>query len=327
MKILVTGGAGYIGSFMVRKLLSEDHEVVIADSLEKGHKEVLPQGIPFMQGDLRDRSFVSQIFESHTFDGVIHFAAYISMAESMENPFIYFQNNILASLHIIEEMRKKNMNNFIFSSTAGVYGNPTKIPIPESHAKNPENPYGESKLMVENILSWYAKTKGLSAVALRYFNAAGADLAGSMGEQHEPETHIIPNIMKAVLQNKSFTLYGSDYQTPDGTCVRDYIHVLDLAQAHILALQKLQKDSGFFAYNVGTGKGYSNKEVVDMVKKVTGNEFAVETAARRPGDADTLVADVSRIKNELQFSPKYSDLETIITSAWKWHSRNTEVKS
>jgi UDP-glucose 4-epimerase len=323
MKILVTGGAGYIGSFMVQRLLSEGHEVVIADSLERGHRDVIPSNVTLLQGDLRDRIFVSRIFESHKFDGVIHFAAYISMAESMQNPFIYFQNNIQASLHIIEEMRKKNINNFIFSSTAGVYGNPTQIPIPEDHPKNPENPYGESKLMVERILLWYAKTKGLSSVVLRYFNAAGAALDGSRGEAHEPETHIIPNIMKAVLQNKSFTLFGDDYKTPDGTCVRDYIHVLDLAEAHMLALQKLQKEPGFYTYNVGTGNGYSNQEVIDMVKKITGKEFNVEIAARRPGDADTLVADVSCIKKDLQFAPKHSDLETIVTSVWKWHSKNT----
>lgn len=326
MKILVTGGAGYIGSFMVKRLLDEGYEVVVADSLERGFEKAIDKRALFKKGNLCDKIFVSTLFSENRFDGVIHFAAYISMGESMENPYIYFNNNINASLNIVEEMIRIGQNNFIFSSTAGVYGNPIQIPIPEDHPKNPENPYGESKLIVERILSWYGKTKNLSYGILRYFNAAGAALDGSMGEQHSPETHIIPNIMRAILEKKSFTLYGNDYETFDGTCVRDYIHVLDLVEAHVLGLNKLQITPGQYVYNAGTGEGNSNKEVIDMVKKVTGVDFVIEQAPRRPGDADVLIADPVKIQKELGFTPKNSDLQTIIESAWKWHKRNSELR-
>ena len=322
MKILVTGGAGYIGSFMIKHLIERGDEVVVVDNLERGHKESIDNRATFLQGDLLDKSFVGNVFANNKFDGIIHFAGYISMGESVENPYIYFQNNIFSSLNIMEEMVKTKTDNFIFSSTAGVYGNPTKLPIPEDHPKKPENPYGESKLIVEKLMNWYQKTHGLNSVALRYFNASGAALDGSLGEKHDPETHIIPNIIKAILENKSFKLFGTDYKTKDGTCVRDYIHVLDLANAHTLALEKLSKDKGMFSYNVGTGSGYSNKEVIEAVKRISGKNLNVEEGSRRPGDADELIADVSKIKSELNFIPQYSDLETIINSAWKWHSKN-----
>ena len=244
------------------------------------------------------------------------------MGESMEHPFMYFQNNTFGSLNLIEKAVEKGVKNIVFSSTAGIYGNPINLPIDEKHQKIPENPYGESKLMVEKILFWYAKTKGLSFAALRYFNAAGAAMDGSMGEEHEPESHIIPNIIKALLNKQPFNLFGDDYKTPDGTCVRDYIHVLDLVESHVLAIDKLTKEPGVYYYNVGTGKGYSNKEVVEMVRKVTGENFEVKIGPRRPGDADTLIADPTKIKNELGFEPKYSDLKTIIETAWKWHKGN-----
>lgn len=320
MKILVTGGAGFIGSFMVKNLLDTGHNVVVADSLERGYEDAIDSRAQFRKGDLRDQAFVSSLFQE-AFDGVIHFAAYISMGESMEDPFKYFDNNISASLNVIEEMRKAGQNNFIFSSTAGVYGNPVKIPIPEDHSKSPENPYGESKLMVEKILSWYGKTKGLNSVCLRYFNAAGAAEDGSLGERHFPETHIIPNIMNALLKNEQFTLFGTDYNTPDGTCIRDYIHVLDLVEAHVLALTKLQQQPGTYQFNVGTGRGYSNKEVLEMVEKISEQKVNVVYGERRPGDADQLIADVSKITTELGFAPKYSDLETIVKTAWQWHNK------
>jgi len=319
MKILVTGAAGYIAGFMSKRLLDDGHEVLVIDNLERGHKAIDSRAT-FTRGDLCDKAFVDRLFTEHKVEGVIHFAAYISMGESMENPYIYFHNNIMASLNIIEAMRANNINNFIFSSTAGVYGNPVHLPIPEDDPKNPENPYGESKLMVERLLSWYAKTKGLNYVVLRYFNAAGAALDGSMGEEHDPESHLIPNVINAVLENRPFKMFGSDYATPDGTCVRDYIHVLDLVEAHVLALKKLETSTGGFTYNVGTGKGYSNKQVVEMVKAVVGKEFPVEIGSRRPGDANELVADVSAIKRDLGFTAQYSDLKTIVESAWKWHS-------
>ena len=322
MKILVTGGAGYIGGFMLKRLLERGDEVVVADSLERGHKEVVDERAKFLQGNLLDDNFVESIFKDNKFDGVIHFAGFISMGESMENPFIYFQNNVFASLKILEEMVKTGTDNFIFSSSAGVYGNPVKLPIPEDHPTKPENPYGESKLMVEKIMKWYGVTKKLNTVALRYFNASGAALDGLMGENHSPESHIIPNIIKALLENREFNLFGNDYKTKDGTCVRDYIHVLDLAQAHLLAIDKLKKSPGNYVFNVGTGNGFSNKEIVEMVEKVSGKKINVKYSERRPGDADELVADTEKIKSELGFTPKYSDLETIVKTAWAWHSKN-----
>jgi UDP-glucose 4-epimerase len=320
MKYLITGGAGYIGSFMVKRLLEKGEEVVVIDSLERGHEEAVDNRAKFYAGNLLDKEFIGKVFTENKFDGVIHFAGFISMGESMENPYVYFQNNVFSSVNLIEEMVKTNTNNLIFSSTAGVYGNPTTVPIPEDHPKNPENPYSESKLMVEKIMSWYQKTKGLNCAALRYFNAAGAALDGTQGEAHAPETHIIPNIIKAILNKESFKLFGTDYKTTDGTCVRDYIHVLDLVEAHLLTLEKLQKDKGMFTYNIGTGNGHSNREVVEMVKKVSGVDLQVEESARRPGDADTLIADSSKIRQELGFNPQYSDLETIVKTAWAWHT-------
>lgn len=320
MNILVTGGAGYIGEFMVDRLIQDGHTVVVADSLEKGHKDVVNIKAEFLQGNLLDKKFVASLFENRHFDGVIHFAGFISMAESMQNPGIYFENNVISSMNVVEEMVKHSQTNFIFSSTAGVYGNPTQIPIPEDHEKHPTNPYGESKLMVEHVLAWYREVYGLSYTCLRYFNASGAALDGSKGEQHDPETHIIPNAIRALLAGREFTLFGSDYKTSDGTCVRDYIHVLDLAEAHTLALKKLISEPGGYTYNVGTGNGYSNKEIVEAIELVSGQKLTVAMKDRRPGDADELIADASRIKKELGFSPQYSDVKTIVESAWKWHS-------
>ena len=321
MNILVTGGAGYIGSFMTKYLLDRGDEVLVADSLERGHKEAVDQRAKLYTGNLLDKDFIGKIFSEHKVDSVINFAGYISMGESMQNPYIYFYNNLLSSLNLLEAMVKTGTNNFIFSSSAGVYGNPVKVPIPEDHPKNPENPYGESKLMVEKIMSWYQKTHGVSSVALRYFNASGAALDESLGEQHNPETHIIPSVIKAILEGTSFNLFGTDYNTKDGTCVRDYIHVLDLVEAHVLAIEKLKLDKGMYAYNVGTGNGYSNNEIIEMVKRVSGRQLSVAQSQRRLGDADELVADVAKIKTELGFIPKYSDLETIVKTAWQWHNK------
>lgn len=323
MKILVTGGAGYIGSFMVKHLLDRGDEVSVIDSLERGHKEAIDQRAKFYQGNLLEKQFVAKVFSENKFDAVINFAGFISMGESMKNPYIYFENNVFASLNLMEEMVKTGSNNFIFSSSAGVYGNPLNLPIPEDHQTNPENPYGESKLMVEKLMKWYQITHGLNCAALRYFNASGASLDGSSGENHSPESHLIPNIISAMLKAESFKLFGTDYKTKDGTCVRDYIHVLDLVEAHVLAIEKLTKDKGMYVYNVGTGNGYSNKEVIEMVKKVSGQVLNVEESPRRPGDADELVADVAKIKSELGFNPKYSDLETIVKTAWQWHSKRS----
>lgn len=321
MKILVTGGAGYIGSIMTKTLLDKRHNVLVVDSLERGNQEVIDKMADFKKGNLLDSEFVSEVFKDK-FDAVIHFAAYISMEESVKDPFIYFKNNVQGALNVIEEMVKSKNNNFIFSSTAGVYGTPEITPIPETHGKNPTNPYGESKLIVEKILDWYAKIFGLNFVSLRYFNAAGASIDGKLGESHPDETHIIPNAINALLKGSEFTLYGHDYNTKDGTCVRDYIHVLDLVESHILALDKLKKDKGGYFYNVGTGKGYSNKEVLEMIEKVSSRKLKLNMSERRPGDAEILIADPTKIKYELGFNPKYSDLKTIVETAWNWHKRS-----
>jgi len=326
MKILVTGGAGYIGSFMTKEAIDTGFEVVVADSLERGNKEVVDSRAELVVGDLKNKNFVESIFSQHKFDAVVHFAGYISMDESVTNPYIYFDNNVNASLNIIESMVRNNLNNFIFSSSAGVYGNPKEIPIKEDHPKNPTNPYGESKLIVEQMLSWYQKIHGLNFVSLRYFNAAGASLNAAIGENHNPETHIIPNVIKSILENKEFSLYGDDYKTKDGTCIRDYIHVLDLVEAHILAIDKLHKEKGGFFYNVGTGRGYSNKEMIETIERICGTSLKVKIEKRRRGDADSLIADPRKIHTELGFSPKHSDLETIIKTAWEWHKNNSKFK-
>ena len=324
MNVLVTGGAGYIGSFMVKRLLQDGIDVVVIDNLSRGHKEAVDQRATLLIGDISDGGFVDKMFNTHQIEAVIHFAAYISMGESMERPNMYFTNNTFGSLAFLEKMRENQIKKIIFSSTAGVYGSPEVSPIPEDHLKAPTNPYGESKRMVERILRWYQVIHGITFVSLRYFNASGAALDGSLGEQHDPETHLIPNAIKAALENRDFTLFGNDYQTEDGTCVRDYIHVLDLVEAHMLALKKLESETGAFSYNVGAGKGYSNKQVLDEIKKITGRDVRVKIASRRPGDVETLVADTKRIQDQLHFQPKYSDLETIVRSAWEYHKRNVK---
>lgn len=321
MKYLVTGGAGYIGSFMVKRLLDDGHQVVILDSLVRGHQTNIDKRAIFIQGSLLDKDLLIKVLSENKFDAVLHFAAYISMAESMEKPSLYFSNNVIATLNLLDAMVINKVDKFIFSSTAGVYGNPLQIPIPEDHPKSPENTYGESKLIVEKMLQWYEKITNINYVVFRYFNASGAALDGTMGESHEPETHIIPNAIKALIAGKQFTLYGNNYDTPDGTCVRDYIHVLDLVEAHVLGIKKLQEHKGGYLYNVGTGHGFSNQEIVNMVEKVSGRKLNIQMAGRRPGDASELVADPSKIQKELGFSPQYSDLETIVSSAWKWHSK------
>lgn len=327
MKILVTGGAGYIGSFMARRLLERGDEVIVLDNFSRGYKEAVDARARLIEGDVLDENLIDSLFTENRFDSILHFAGYISMAESMENPSMYFKNNVFGALRLIENAVKNNVGSFIFSSTAGIYGNPIKALIPEDHPTSPTNPYGESKLMVEKILSWYNKIYGLNFASLRYFNAAGASLDARLGEKHNPETHIVPLAIKSVLENSEFSLYGNDYNTKDGTCIRDYIHVIDLVESHVLVLDELIKDGnlptgrqGLF-YNVGSGKGYSNKQVLEMVKKVSGVYFKIKISGRRPGDAEVLIADPSKIKRELNFEPKYSDLETIVKTAWEWHKK------
>lgn len=320
MKIFIAGGAGYIGSHMVKKLIDDGHDVVVYDSLIYGHKEALPKNCRLVVGDLADIDKLEEIFDKENFEVGMHFAAFISMGESMENPRIYFRNNVFNTLNLLDTMVKFQVHKFIFSSSAGVYGNPEKIPIPEDHPKNPTNPYGETKVMVEKILQWYDISYGLKSVCLRYFNAAGASLNGQNGEAHDPETHIIPNAFKVVLgKSPYFELYGNNYPTKDGTCIRDYIHVLDLIDGHLKAMDYLVVNDKSSVYNIGTGHGFSNREILEMIKKVSGVDFKIEESPRRQGDANELVADPAKIKKELGWEPIYSDLETIVKTAWNWH--------
>lgn len=324
MKILVTGGAGYIGSFMAKRLLDDGHSVVVADSLERGHKSSLDPRAIFLKGNLLEKSFVEKLFLQHSYDCVMHFAAYIAVGESMRHPGLYFKDNVFTTVALLDAMKEHRVNKFIFSSTGTVYGTPSINPIPESHAKNPENPYAESKYMVEKILHWYYIAHGIGYAILRYFNASGAALDGSLGEDHDPETHMIPNAIKAAINNTEFHLFGDDYDTTDGTCIRDYIHVLDLIEAHVLTLKKLEKKNEEYVYNFGTGKGTTNRQVIDMVKKISGADFSIKIEERRAGDVAETVADPTKIKEELGFNPQHSDLETIIKTVWEWHKRSNK---
>lgn len=318
MNILVTGGGGYIGSFMVKALCDRGDTVFVIDSFQHGFRDAIDPRAQVYEGNLLDKEFVDKTIPQLDISAVIHFAGLIEVGESVKKPALYFETNIMSALHVIDAVKDKDVK-FIFSSTAAVYGNPLRVPIPEDHPKEPTNPYGESKLTIEKILIWYNHLYGLSFTALRYFNASGASLDGSMGERHVPETHIVPCAIKALLEKRPFHLFGQDFKTPDGSCVRDYIHVLDLVQAHLKALEHM-KQGGRAFMNVGTGNGYSNKQVLDMVNKVSGEKLEVIDDPRRAGDPDQLIADASLIQKDLGFKPEYSDLETIVKSAYLWHS-------
>jgi UDP-glucose 4-epimerase len=318
MKILVTGGAGYIGSVTVHELLNKGHEIVVYDNLVYGHEESV--SCKLIKGDLLDLNFLKDNVDG-SFDAVIHFAAYALAGESMQSPYKYFNSNIQGGLNLLEFMKDRKIPNIIFSSTCAIYGYPLTLPVTENESKKPESVYGESKLLFEQILPWYEKIYGIKHINLRYFNAAGASLDGKLGEDHNPETHIIPIAIQTALgKNQSFKLFGTDYDTPDGTCIRDYIHVVDLATAHIQALELITQSQNSNYYNLGTGNGHSNREVIDMVKKISGIDFKVEEVPRRPGDPAAIFADNQKAKKELGFDPKYSDLETIVKTAWEWHS-------
>jgi len=315
MKILVTGGAGYIGSVTVKNLLDKGHEVVVFDSLEYGHKEAV--NCPLIIGNLLDKESIKQL-DGYNFDGVIHFAAYLQVGESMENPYKYFQNNLMGGLNLLEFMKKKDIKNIVFSSTAAIFGEPKDEFLKEDDPKSPLSVYGQSKLMFEKILEWYDRIFGMKSISLRYFNASGASLDGKLGELHDPETHIIPVAIRKIIKNEEFSLYGTDYPTKDGTCIRDYIHVEDLAEAHILALDYLKKENKSASFNLGTRKGFSNREVLEMVEKVTGTKLKIKDAPRRPGDPPVLLADSSKAKKVLGWNPIHSDLEEIIKTAYEF---------
>ena len=316
MKILITGGAGYIGAITASEAVKAGHEVVVFDHFVS-HPPTKLGDIRYIEGDLLNPVDLEKLFMSEKPDAVMHFAAYIQMGESVKDPRKYYDNNVHGSRYLVESMLRAGVNNFVFASSAGVYGNPVHIPIPEDDPKEPENPYGETKLVIERMLRWYGQAYGLKSISIRFFNAAGA--TNSYGEDHHDESHIIPNIINAQKLGQDFVLFGNDYPTSDGTCIRDYIHVLDLASAFIMSAQMLISGGKTTVYNAGTGVGYSNKQVIEMVEKVSGKPVKVKYMARRPGDANELVADVTRIKAELGWTPKYSDLETIVKSAYEYH--------
>ena len=320
MNVLVCGGAGYIGSHTVYELIERGHSVVVVDSLIKGHKAAVHNDAKFYLGDIRDEDFMDKVFKENNIDAVIDFAAFSLVGESVNEPFKYYENNVYGTLKLLEAMERAGVKKIVFSSTAATYGEPENDIIVESDKTNPTNPYGETKLTVEKMLKWADNAYGIKFVALRYFNAAGAHISGKIGEDHSPETHLIPIILQTALgQREKMFIFGDDYDTPDGTCVRDYIHVTDLADAHIKALEKLFKTNESGIYNLGNGKGFSVKEVIEKAKKVTGKDFKVEIEARRNGDPSTLIASSEKAIKELGWKPKFNTLDKIIETAWNWH--------
>jgi UDP-glucose 4-epimerase len=318
MRILVTGGAGYIGSVVAEQLLGAGHQVTLIDNLSRGHRQAVPKGAELVVGDLADREKLAALFRSHDFEAVLHFAAFIEAGESMKFPETFFRNNTANALSVLEAMLAARVNRFVFSSTAALYGNPARTPIQEDDALQPTNAYGESKLLVERMLEWFHRIHGLRYASLRYFNAAGA-AAPDRGEAHQPESHLVPRIMKVALgQQEHIEIFGTDYPTPDGTCVRDYIHVSDLAEAHLLALNALKR-SGRLIFNLGNGQGFSVREVIEGVRCVTGRSIPVVESPRREGDPAVLIASSEKIRRELNWKPKFPDLDAILKSAWMWH--------
>jgi UDP-glucose 4-epimerase len=319
-RILVTGGAGYIGSNTTLQLLDAGYDVVVVDNLSRGHRDAVDPA-RLRKVDLLDTDRLVQIMNEKPCDAVIHFAAFIAVGESMKAPELYFQNNTAGSLSLLTAMLRVGIKNIVFSSTAAVYGMPARVPIPESEPYAPVNAYGESKVMVEKMLDWFHQIHHLRSICLRYFNASGADPDGRAGEEHDPETHLIPLLFRAVQTGKPVTLFGNDYATPDGTCIRDYIHVSDLARAHMVAVESLVGGGPSTKYNVGTGHGYSVREVLRAVEEVTGKGVPFEFGPRREGDPPLLVADSTRLQKELGWTPVDSDLNRIVETAWKWATR------
>lgn len=321
MHVLVAGGAGYIGSHTAKALAASGHTPVVFDSLEKGHESAVRWG-PLVRGDLADREALRRVFAEYPIEGVIHFAAYIAVGESMKEPVKYFRNNVANTLNLLEAMVAADVGIIVFSSTAAVYGDPEQVPIPEDHPYRPASAYGESKLMVERLLAWFDTCHGIASAPLRYFNAAGADPDGETGEDHEPETHLVPLALAAATGKRAhLDLFGTDYPTPDGTCIRDYIHVADLARAHVLALRHLRTTRQSFTANLGTGSGFSVREVLAAVERVVGKPVPVVEKPRREGDPSSLVADSTRARQLLGWTPTHSSLDEIVGTAWRWYSR------
>ena len=323
MAILVLGGAGYIGSHTALELVKSGRDVVIADSLVTGYKKAIPEKARFYQGDIRDFEFLDNLFQQEKIDAVIHFAAYSLVGESVANPLKYYGNNLYGTKILLEAMVKNNIDKIVFSSTAATYGEPENIPVLESDRTCPTNPYGETKLAVEKMFKWVAEAHGLRYVSMRYFNACGADENGIIGEAHNPESHLIPIILQVPNEKReTISIYGTDYDTPDGTCIRDYIHVTDLAQAHILAVKYLYNGGKSDIFNLGNGVGYSVREVIETARKVTGRPIPVTETSRRAGDPARLVASSEKAKRILGWKPVHNCLEEIIASAWNWHKKH-----
>lgn len=318
-KILVTGGAGYVGSHTAKELQKAGYSILILDSLINGHRQ-LARGYDLIKGDLKDADLLERIFSAHAIDAVVHFAAFAYVGESVMDPGKYYRNNVCGSLNLIEAMVKAGVNKIIFSSTCATYGHPQEIPIPETHPQNPINPYGSSKLMVERILRDFGPSHGLKSVIFRYFNAAGADPNAEIGEWHEPETHLIPLVLDAAGGKQEIVrIFGADYDTFDGTCIRDYIHVTDLAEAHVLGLKYLQAGHDSEVFNLGNGQGYSVRQVVECAEKITGRKIKVRLDPRRPGDPATLVGSASKAQEILGWSTRFPTLDSIVGTAWRWH--------
>ena len=319
--ILVVGGAGYIGSHMVLDLLRADYPVVTLDNLSRGHRDLVPGG-DFVAGDLGNPADLQQVFRQFPVKAVMHFAAHSLVGESVAQPLAYYRNNVANTIALLEAMQQAGVRHFIFSSTAAVYGEPQKTPITEDHPCVPTNPYGASKLAVERILQDVSHACGMTCSILRYFNAAGADASGKLGERHQPETHLIPLVLQvATGERQAIKIFGEDYPTPDGSCLRDYIHVSDLTQAHLLALKALLKGGGNSTYNLGNSTGYSVKQIIDTARSITGHAIPAIVAARREGDPAVLIADSSRIREDFGWRPRYERIEQIIGSAWQWHQQ------
>ncbi len=319
MRVIVTGGAGYVGSHCVRALCDAGHDVVVFDSLVKGHREAVDDRARLVVGDLGDRVLLDEVFGSASFDGVMHFAAFAEVGESVTDPLLYYENNVVKSAVLLEAMREHGVRRIVFSSTCAVYGVPPSVPITEDMPLDPINPYGRTKLAMEWMLSDCANAWGLGAIALRYFNAAGAYVGWAIGEDHDPESHLIPVVLQVALgQREKIMIFGDDYDTPDGTCVRDYVHVGDLASIHKTAIEKVALGA-FGAYNVGTGRGSSVNEVIDAARKVTGHAIPAEVVARRVGDPPALFADPSLVSRDLGWSPKYVEIDATVESSWIWH--------
>ncbi|WP_100406515.1 UDP-glucose 4-epimerase GalE [Bacillus solitudinis] len=319
MAILITGGAGYIGSHTVLYFLDQGEDVIVLDNLDKGHQQAI-LGATFYQGSLQDEALLDNLFSKHDIEAVVHFAASSLVGESVVKPLEYYENNVIATHSLVKQMVKHQVKNIVFSSTAATYGEPTSIPIKESDPTNPTSPYGETKLAIEKLFRWCDGAYGLKSVSLRYFNAAGADPKGRIGEDHTPESHLIPIVLQVALgQRDSVHIFGEDYQTEDGSCVRDYIHVMDLAEAHYLALQKLRRDKKTAVYNLGNGTGFSVKEVIETCRSVTGHSIPAVVSERRPGDPATLIASADLAQDELGWTPRYNKLDAIVEHAWNWH--------